>query len=422
MKIKKNDTSWFLAILFVLAGIAEMTATSLRAASPPSKAEYLRLADEVEANLRTQILDKFFPAAGDEKSGGFHENYALDWTRLPGEAKSIVYQSRLTWTSAQAALRFPDKADMYLAMTRRGAACLAETMWDKEGGGFFWAVSPDEPAHGALKQMYGHAFGIYALAASYQATKDPKALELAQKAFHWLEDHAHDPVHLGYFENVGPDGKPASPGGGNAVGAAASQKSMNTGIHLLEALTGLYQVWPDPLVKQRVQEMLEICRTRFYAEPGYLVQFLSSDWHRTLSPDSFGHDVEAGFLMVEAAETLGQGEDDRNWTTARHLVDHALQYGWDNERGGLYDSAVINPEGVVTGEVKTEKIWWVEAEQLNVLLLLHEHNAKETNLYWDAFVKEWNWIQKSQVDSVHGGWWPTVRADGTPVSRTKADM
>jgi mannobiose 2-epimerase len=384
--------------------------------------EYLRIAEEVEANLQNHILDKYFPTAADEKGGGFFENYGLDWTRQPGDAKSIVYQSRLTWTSAQAAQRFPAKADRYLAMTRRGAAFLAEKMWDKEGGGFFWTVSRDGQPTDAPKQMYGHAFGIYALAASHRATEDAGTLNLAKKAFLWMETHAHDSKHLGYFENIGPDGKPANPPQANAVGASAGQKSMNTSIHILEALTGLYQAWPDPLVKQRVQEMLEICRTRIYSEPGYLIQFLSADWQRTASPDSFGHDVEAGFLMVEAAEALGQGDDPRNWTMARRLVDHALRYGWDNDRGGLYDSGVVNLEGVVTGEVETKKIWWVQAEHLNALLLLHERFGKETSRYWDAFVKEWGWIRKSQVDPVHGGWWPTVHADGTPISRAKADM
>jgi cellobiose epimerase len=388
----------------------------------PTRQEYLRIAGEVEANLQEHILGKFFPIAADEKGGGFFENYGLDWTRQPGDAKSIVYQSRLTWTSAQAAQRFPAKAGMYLAMTRRGAAFLRERMWDKDGGGFFWIVNGNESPTNAPKQIYGHAFGIYDLAGSYRVTKDTATLELAKKAFSWLETPAHDSSHLGYFENIGPDGKPADIAGGNTVGARAGQKSMNTSIHILEALTELYGVWPDRLVKQRVQEMLETCRTRIYSEPGYLIQFLSADWQRTESPDSFGHDVEAGFLMVEAAEALGQGDDPHNWLAARHLMDHALRYGWDNDRGGLYDSAKINPEGVVTGEVDTRKIWWVQAEHLNALLLLHERFGKETSRYWDAFVKEWEWIRKSQIDPVHGGWWATVRADGTPISRVKADM
>jgi len=186
-------------------------------------------------------------------------------------------------------------------------------------------------------------------------------------------------------------------------------------------LTGLYQVWPDPLLKTRVQEMLEICRDKVFTEPGYLIQFFSADWQRTTSPDSFGHDVESGFLMVEAADVLGQ-DDPHAWTDARHLVDHALQYGWDNQLGGLYDSGAVNPQGVVTGNLRTEKIWWVEAEMLNALLLQHEHVGKETTKYWDAFVKEWDWITKYQVDHKDGGWWPTVRADGTPASTVKGDM
>jgi mannobiose 2-epimerase len=268
--------------------------------------------------------------------------------------------------------------------------------------------------------MYGHSFGIYALAASYKATKDPATLDLAKKAFQWLEEHSHDAVNKGYIENIGADGKPVARGGGNSVGAAAGQKSMNTSIHLLESLTALYGVWPDPLLKTRVQEMLEICRDKVYSDPGYLIQFFTADWKPTVSPDSFGHDVESGFLMVEAAEGLGQ-EDARAWSDARNLVDHSLQYGWDNKLGGLYDSGTLGAGGSVTGGLRTEKIWWVEAEQLNALLLQHEHVGKQTAKYWDAFVQEWNWITKYQVDHVNGGWWPTVAADGTPASRLKAD-
>jgi mannobiose 2-epimerase len=406
------------AVVFSTApGLAD-DAPSIR----PVKETYLRIANEVEANLQKEILEKFFPVTVDEQGGGFYENYSLNWTRAAGSNKSIVYQSRLTWTSAQAARRFPARADLYLAMTRRGAACLADKLWDKAGGGFYWQIGANGQPISDTKQMYGHAFGIYALAASYQASKDQATLDLAKKGFQWLEEHSHDRVNKGYFENIGADGKPVARGrDSSAVGADAGQKSMNTSIHILEALTGLYAVWPDPLLKARVQEMLEICRDKVYSEPGYLTQFLTADWQRTSSPDSFGHDVETGFLMVEAADVLGQ-DDAGAWTAARHLVDHAMQYGWDKQLGGLYDAGTMNAQGVVTGGLRTEKIWWVEAEHLNALLLLHEHAGKETSQYWDAFIKEWDWISKYQIDHTNGGWWPTVQADGTPASRVKADM
>jgi mannobiose 2-epimerase len=409
------------AMIAVLCATSSAIAADAPPSTRPTKEVYLRIAEEVERNLQKEILDRWFPVAVDEQGGGFFENYALDWSRGPGNNKSIVYQSRLTWTSAEAARRFPAKAELYLAMTRRGAACLAEKLWDKQNGGFFWTVGPSGQPTTGMKQIYGHAFGIYALAASYRATKDQATLDLAKKAFAWLEDHAHDNVNKGYLNYVGPDGKP---NGG--------EKAMNPSIHVLEALTGLYEVWPDALLKTRVEEMLDLCREKIYSEPGYLTQYLTADWQRNPransfwqrnpnDADSFGHDVEAGFLMVEAAEGIGKGDDVRNWTAARHLVDHAMQYGWDKERGCLYDAGTMDAQGVVAGGLRTEKIWWVEAEHLNALLLQHDHVGKETTVYWEAFIKQWDWITKYQIDHTNGGWWATVKADGTPASRVKAD-
>jgi len=417
--MSKPPKSLVPAFAAVLVSCAASLATEAPS-TPPTKENYLRIAAEVDANLQKEILQKFFPVTVDEQGGGFYENYSTNWTRMAGANKSIVYQSRLTWTAAEAARRFPAQAEMYLAITRRGTACLADKLWDKTGGGFYWQVGPNGQPLSPTKQMYGHSFGIYALAASYKATKDPATLDLAKKAFLWLEEHSHDAVNKGYIENIGADGKPVTRGGGSAVGAAAGQKSMNTSIHLLESLTALYGVWPDPLLKTRVQEMLEICRDKVYTDPGYLIQFFTADWKPTVSTDSFGHDVESGFLMVEAADALGQN-DPRAWSDARNLVDHSLQYGWDNKLGGLYDQGTLSAGGAVTNGLRTEKIWWVEAEQLNALLLQHEHVGKQTTKYWDAFVKEWDWITKYQVDHTNGGWWPTTEADGTPASRVKAD-
>jgi mannobiose 2-epimerase len=404
-----------LVVSTLLAGVPAVLAADV---SRPSPADYRRIAAETDANLQHEILDKWFPAAGDVQGGGFYENFGVDWTLAPGNVKSLVYQSRLTWTSAQAARRYPEKAPLYLAMTRRGAAELMDKLWDHENGGFYWTVNGMGQPIGqgrAGKQVYGIAFGIYSLAASYQATKDPAALDLAEKGFRWLDAHAHDNTNLGYYEVLNLDGSPA-PEGASVVGAGPNQKSMNTSIHVLEALTGLYKIWPDPALKVRLQEMYDLNLNKIYTDPGCLTMFFNADWSRLPGDDSFGHDVETGFLLVEAADALGK-EEERPWTTARKLEDHALQYGWDAKRGGLYDSGRVNARGVITGHLKTDKIWWVQAEQLNVLLLLHRHYGKETTKYWDAFVKEWNWISQHQVDHEHGGWYPNVAADGAPTGR-----
>ena len=410
-----------LACVAGIAGKAEAQPAAARAL-PPTPDSYRRIAAEVEANLQKEILDKWFPNAADDQGGGFFENYNQDWTRGRQNNRSLVYQSRLTWTSAQAARRYPAKAGLYLAMTRRGAAELMDKLWDKSHGGFYWTVDTNgQPAgQGASwKQVYGIAFGIYSLAASYEATKDQPALAFAQKGFRWLDEHGHDDQYGGYFEVLNLDGSPARDGV-SVVGARPGQKSMNTSIHLVEAFTGLYKIWPDAALRARLQEMYDINLHKIYSEAGCLTMFFKPDWSRVPGRDSFGHDVETGFLLVEAAEALGR-DDPAAWSAARRLVDHALQYGWDNERGGLYDAGDVTAAGVVTGNLATDKIWWVQAEQLNVLLLLHTHYGMETQKYWDAFVKQWDYITKNQVDHQHGGWYPTVRANGSPAGEVKSD-
>ena len=78
---------------------------------------------------------------------------------------------------------------------RHGVTVLAQKLWDKEKGGFYWAVDDSgRPTRdwSDEKHAYGNAFGIYAAASSYAVTKDPDALDLARRGFRWLDEHAHD--------------------------------------------------------------------------------------------------------------------------------------------------------------------------------------------------------------------------------------
>ena len=66
-------------------------------------------------------------------------------------------------------------------------------------------------------------------------------------------------------------------------------KDQNSSIHLLEALTELYQVWPDPLVKERLAELLYLVRDKITNSKGDLALFFQPDW----TPVSFRDSSEA---------------------------------------------------------------------------------------------------------------------------------
>lgn len=416
-------------LVYSVCSAACMSAEPSRPSAPlgpslrPTAEVYLRLAGETERSLQRDVLDKWFPAAVDRQNGGFLEDFREDWSPGENRQKNVVYQSRLTWLAARAAARDPRRAAEYLGISRHGVAFLADRQWDRQHGGPYWAVDlagKPTTARGDEKHVYGIAFVIYAAATNYEVTRDEAALELAKRTFRWLDEHAHDAQHGGYFEALRADGRPIQAGGAgkvDAIGTQYGRKSMNTHIHVLEALTELYSVWRDEAVRLRTEEVLGVCLNKIYTEPGYLTLFFRPDWRRVEGPDSFGHDIETAFLVVEAAEALGRPEDEQTWSVARRLVDHALRVGYDRKHGGFYNEGT--PGG---GELATEKIWWVQAEGLNVLLLMHEHFGRQTLRYWDAFVRQWDFISKHQIDQTHGGWYSQVHEDGTAIpGRAKSD-
>lgn len=386
--------------------------------SAPSPDAYLHLADAIEANLQTHVLARWFPDSIDREHGGYYQNFREDWSRDPKNDKAVVYQSRLTWIASATALRYPSQSAVYRAYALHGLEFLDGTLWDKEHGGLFWALSEDgKPERNGEKHVYGIAFAIYASAACYQATHDARALALAKRAYGWLESHAHDKQHGGYFEALTREGKPilapsTTPDAiqNDFIGTHYGYKSMNTHIHLLEALTGLYAIWPDAGLHTRLQEIFLLVRDRIAVAPGCLNLFFTPDWRAIPDHDSFGHDVETAFLLVEASTALGKPEDAKTWLVARSLVDHALEYGWDKGNGGFYDAGTaFGPPSV------TDKIWWTQGEGLNALTLMHTRYGHETDHYWQALNQQWAFIRDHQVDPKYGGWYATVSQNGTPI-------
>jgi mannobiose 2-epimerase len=428
----------FAAILVVLPyGCAETAAQEARPERPIA-ATYRRLAGQIERHWKTEMLAKWFPRCVDLEHGGFRPNFREDWSPGDQNDKTIVFQARMTWVCAQVAMRCPELRAEYLKYTRHGVDFLVGTMWDSRHGGFFWGL--DEagkitPRYGGEKHVYGIAFAIYGLSAAYEATHDDRALDLARRTFAWLDEHAHDAVHGGYYEALARTGQPiltsvaqtASQGqrrDADFISTAYGFKSMNAHIHLLEALTALNRVCKDTAVRERLREVFTIVREKIAVEPGCLNLYFTPDWRPLPDHDSFGHDVETAYLLLEAAEVLsesgmandrGRGDraratdDARTLTVARSLVDHALAWGWDENHGGFYDKgAAFQPAW------GREKIWWTQAEGLNALLLMHERFGSQTSRYWDAFVKQWDFIWNCQSDHRHGGWYETVSAEGRP--------
>lgn len=397
------------------------------------------LLDALHTQLHQNLLQKWYPRVIDREEGGYFTNLSRDWSVESEQEKMIVTQARHVWTTSKAT-SFVDNAAVYEQYARHGYRFLREKMWDPVYGGFFQIRGRDggwSDVRGWRdeKRTYGNAFGVYALASLYELTHDADVLESARQAFLWIEEHAHDPVHGGYFQFLTREGTPfdlssdytSIASDRNEVG----YKDQNSSIHLLEAYTELYRLWKDPGLRHQLGALLALIRDTMVTSHGYLTLFFMPDWtpvsFRDAPPDvrqenygldhvSFGHDYETAFLMLEASHALGLERDVRTLATAKRMLDHALENGWDREAGGFVDGGYyLAPEAGCT-TIRPTKNWWAQAEALNALLLFSNIFPEEKK-YREYFTREWEYVDRYVLDH-EGGDWYEGGVDREPEFRT----
>lgn len=384
-----------------------------------------RLQQEFKKELTAGLLELWYPRAIDEERGGFYSTFTREWKLAENQQKMIVTQARHVWTNAKAAELFPENP-VYRKAAAHGLQFLKDKMWDQEYGGFYNLVTREgEPVSGSgydqYKRTYGNAFAIYALAAYYALSKDQEALDLAQKAFTWLDEHAYDPEYGGYFTSLTRQGEVVmeDPQKDIYENINLFYKEQNTSIHLLEAFTELYHVWPDAQVESRLKELLQTVRDKITTKPGYLQLYFYRDWtpvslrdssaavreaHYSVDHVSFGHDIETAFLMLEASAALDRFEWDKTMETAKMMVDHTVANGFDPKRSGIYERGYYFKDQPTITIVDERKNWWSQAEGLNALLLFSKLYPSEL-VYEQQFIKQWDYIKKYMIDQQYGGWY-----------------
>ena len=364
------------------------------------------------------LIDKYYPLNIDTLYGGYLSTFTYDFQPQGEQDKMIVTQARHTWSTAKAAMFYHDTS--YISLSRHGFYFLRDKMWDQQYGGFYNLVIRKGEPKTFIKQAYGNGFGIYALAAYYECSGDTAALNLAKKAFLWLENHSHDARYKGYFQYLQRDGTPVQRTAETPSTSDVGYKDQNSSIHLLEAFTELYKVWRNPLVRARLEEMLLLIRDTIVTPKGYLQLYFTPQWkpvsyrdssnaviakHHYIDHVSFGHDVETAYLMQEADETLNNKASEKTLAIGKKMVDHALRNGWDDTLGGFYDEGYYykNKPGItITLETKN---WWAQAEGLNTLLLFSDMYPNDAAQYYQRFTKLWSYVQTYLIDHEHGDWY-----------------
>lgn len=398
-----------LLLPFLVLVVPATNLTPLPAADPaPSREALLQQARRCRQILRTSLVDFYLPACVDKANGGYLESLR-DGKFVPTGEKFLTQQGRQLWFFSTLA-RAEIEREAALAAAKSGFDFLESKMRDRRHGGYFAKVTDAGEPRDPRKHAYLNAFALYGLVAYHRATGEAAALEAARTLFGVLEEKAHDRQHGGYVEFFSADWRPVTdpkePGYVGAIGT----KTYNTHLHLLEAFADLYRAWPDPLVRQRLVELVLInANTVRHPDFNCNIDGWRPDWRMVETPRnlraSYGHDVECAWLTLDAARALGLSPQLlRGW--AEGLCSYSLKFGYDRKHGGFYYTGPLGRESD-----DTKKEWWVQAEALVSMLEMYRLTGRRE--YHDVFSQTLDFVEKHQV-AQEGGWWATRAADGSP--------
>lgn len=364
--------------------------------------------EEVEMELTEHILP-FWMTLKDEQNGGFYGTVDFDLNTHKQADKGGIVTARFLWTFS-AAYRVT-KNKQYLEYADHLYDFLVNKVCDSEYSGLYWLVDYQGNPKDTRKHVYTQSFGIYALSEYYRATKNEAALELAISLFELIESKGFSKQSNAYMEEFDREWNPA-PNEMLSENGILAEITMNTHIHVLEAYTNLYKAWPNKRLKTRLNSLLDVHYKKIYdQESKFLHVFFDKEWNSLLNVKSFGHDIEASWLMDETIKALELNNEDYLKMVidiAYNIADYAIQV----------DGSLINEE--LNEVLDPTRVWWVQAEAIVGFHNAYERTGDQRFL---KLVKDlWEYTKKFIIDKrSHGEWYWSVDEKGDPSEKNISD-
>lgn len=353
-----------------------------------------KLCEEFRAEL-IAIADWWLDYSVDHERGGFYGEVDAHNRPVPNATKGIILNARILWFFSEAARELKDAR--YRAAAERAYDYLSEYFFDPLYGGVYWELDAEGAPINTKKQVYAQAFTIYALSAYYELTQDKQALAKALACFELLESKTIDHKREGYLEAF-------TRNWGQMDDIRLSEKdlnfpkSQNTHLHILEAYTSLYQIQPSLIVREALRYNIAMFDKYIIdTETFHLRMFMDENW-KDFSPGfTYGHDVEASWLIAKALESLG----DSAYTAAMmpklvKIAEVTLAEGIGSH-GHVIDAFDFSSKTQLP-----DIVWWVQAEALVGFLFAWRESGEAKFL--EAALGVWEFIKRYQIDREKGEW------------------
>lgn len=363
------------------------------------------LRQELLNELQDEILPYWMEKVSDVENGGYIGRITGGEKRKAEAEKSVILNARLLWTFS-AAYRIFGNED-YLEHARRAYSYMEKHFWDSTHGGFFWSVDHKGRVLDTKKHVYAQAFAIYGYSEYGRATGSEVSLKRANETFDLLEAHTADHKYGGYFEAFSRNWTPLEDVR-LSDGDANEERSMNTHLHIMEAYSNLYRADPNRKLAIRLEAVTNLILTKIYnSETNHFDAFFDREWNRQSDFYSYGHDIEAAWLLIDAAEALNDSE----LKIRAEKMAEKVSYTTLNEAIDPLTNGVFNT-GKNGEPLDKDFHWWVQAEAIAGFLYGFELSGDPQFLEKSAEI--WEFVKKRMKDKDNGEWFFRVNGEGTP--------
>lgn len=367
----------------------------------------MTLVSEVKNELENHIIP-FWNSLRDDEKGGFYGFMDCNLKLDKNAEKGVILHSRILWFYSNCYLVLKD--EKCLENAKHCYDFMVKHCVDRENGGVYWLMNADGTVSDSMKHTYCQAFFVYALSSYYDASGDESALRLAMEIFDTIEEKCTDDV--AYLEAMSADWK-LIPNDALSENGLMADKTMNTTLHLLEAYTELYRVHKDERVLERLKFQLQLFLDKiFYPEDDRLLVFFDREFKVIGDIHSYGHDIEATWLLDRACEVIGDDSlTEKVSAMNKRVVANIAKIAYENNS--------LNNERE-NEKINKIRVWWVQAEAVVGFLNGYQKYGEEK--YMEMAENIWGYIKSELIDKRDGGEWHSqIEEDGKPSVKPVVD-
>lgn len=348
------------------------------------------------------MLQKALPlwsnAGYDRKRRLYHERLTFDAQPIPMPDLRLMVQARQIATFCRATL------DGVFNASQDALICLSEVQtryWQSDNQpGWIFALGPDGRPSKTTRDLYAHAFILFAYAWTYRLSGETTLLKVVNDTIEEIESIFH------------------ASGGGflDAVPPSDAIRRQNPHMHLLEAYLVLFEVTADQFYLDHAQRLITLAQDRFICpRSGMLLEFFGPDWapcqpfgHNAVEP---GHLFEWSWLLNEAVRLNPMSPNAKTLNvTAERLFEAGTQHGITHGvvRDGITDNGTLT---------HTSTRIWPQTELVRLLACRNKMQAgkslkhTEDNLFKTTTR---TFFASYAPASLQGGWVDRRNTDGNP--------